>query len=324
MPQPPALLNQICYAIDAGLLAIDRDENIVLWNRWLERRSEYQELHIAGLPFAQAFPAMAGSRVHQAIQAALSQGLSSLVSQSLNRQPFPLFVETNRFDRNPMQQAISVIPLNCEAQRYCLVRIHDVTAAVNREQELQRIAKVLEQHSFQDGLTGIANRRAFDQQFLMEFRRALREEQPLTVVLIDVDHFKAYNDLYGHLAGDECLKRIAQKLRKTLLRPADMVARYGGEEFAALLPHTDRPGAESICRALCQAVLAEGIPHQASATAPHVSISLGSVTLTPTRQLAPDFLLNLADQALYRAKQAGRNQVCVISEAEALQACLAA
>lgn len=323
MSPPPALLNQICYAIDAGLLALDRHENIVLWNRWLERRSEYQGQLIVGQPFAQAFPAMAGGRVHRAIQAALSQGLSSLVSQSLNRQPFPLFVETNRFDQHPMQQAINVVPLSCEGQRYCLVQIHDVTAAVNREHELQRIAKVLEQHSFQDGLTGIANRRAFDQQYLMEFRRALREEQPLTVVLIDVDHFKAYNDLYGHLAGDECLKRIALKLRKTLLRPADMVARYGGEEFAALLPHTDRPGASAICRSLCQEILAERIPHQASITAPHVSISLGTVTLTPTRYLTPDFLLNLADQALYRAKQAGRNQVCVISEAEVLQACQA-
>lgn len=323
MQQPHSLLIQTDCAINVGLLAVDQDGRVVLWNRWLEQHSDLAEQTITGLPFSTVFPSVANSRVHHSIKAALEQGMSSLISQSLNRHPFPLFVQTNRFDRHPMRQAISVMPLSCDQQRYCLVQIHDVTAAVSREQELQRIARELEQHCYQDGLTGIANRRAFDHQYPVEFRRAMREKQPLAVAMADVDYFKAYNDHYGHVAGDECLRRIASTLRRTLHRPADTVARYGGEEFTVLLPQTDRPGATYVGWSLCREILAERIPHQTSTTAPHVSISLGIVSLVPTRVISPEILLNLADQALYHAKQAGRNQAYTINEMEVLDACQA-
>lgn len=316
MPSPD-LLNQICYAINAGLLTIDAEERVVLWNSWLERHSDLTENAIAGQLFTEVFPDLAGGRVHRAIKAALCQGLSSLISQSLNRRPFPLYVETNRFDRHPMHQAISVVSLNCEEQRYCLVQIHDVTAAVDREQQLQRIAEELERYSYQDSLTGIANRRAFDQQYSVEFRRAIREGRPLALAIADVDYFKDYNDYYGHPAGDECLKRIAARLRLTLQRPGDMAARYGGEEFAILMPHTDPPGAATLSNTLCREILAEAIPHQTSAVHSCISISIGVVSLIPRHGTAPELLLTLADMALYRAKQAGRNQVCLIDETEA-------
>ncbi|BBL69839.1 GGDEF domain-containing protein [Methylogaea oryzae] len=317
-PQQSALLAQICYAINAGLLALDRDERVVMWNHWLEQRSDLTEASIIGLPFATAFPSLVGGRAHRAIKSALGQGMASVVSQSLNRHPFPLHVQVNRLSRQPMQQAISVVPLLCEGERYCLVQIQDVTAAVDREQELHRIALELEGHSYQDGLTGLANRRAFDRQFELELRRAVREEQPLAVALADVDYFKAYNDHYGHVAGDDCLRRVAEILSHATRRPLDMAARYGGEEFVFLLPNTDRNGASSIGSTLCREVLAARIPHMASGAAPYITVSVGIVSLVPPRGAGAETFLMLADQALYRAKQGGRNQVCVAGAEESL------
>lgn len=311
MLQAASLPSQICSAINTGLLALDGGERVVLWNRWLAQHSEIEESAILGKPFAEAFPQLANGRVHRAIGAALTQGLASVISQTLNPQPFPLYVYANRVSRQPMQQACNVLPLICGAERYCLVQIQDVTAAVGRERELHRMARDLAEYSYLDGLTGIANRRAFDRQFQTEFRRAVREKRPLSVGMADVDQFKAYNDHCGHLAGDECLKRIAQALRSLLKRPADFVARYGGEEFVFLLPNTDAAGAEQVGRALCRKTLEERIPHPSSSISPFVSLSVGLACLQPVPGATPETLLLSADRALYQAKETGRNQVCM-------------
>jgi diguanylate cyclase (GGDEF)-like protein len=161
-----------------------------------------------------------------------------------------------------------------------------------------------------DGLTGLANRRCFDAQLAEEFRRAGRQGLPVALVLLDVDGFKLFNDRYGHLAGDECLRRICGAVEGVLHRPGDLAARYGGEELAVLLPATDETGALLIAEQLRSAVGALGIPHLDSASGT-VTISAGASVIIPGCDDEPADLIHAADRALYRAKQAGRNRAQV-------------
>jgi diguanylate cyclase (GGDEF)-like protein len=166
----------------------------------------------------------------------------------------------------------------------------------------------LEELSHQDSLTGIANRRAFD--FLLErqFREAKRRSEPFSVALCDVDHFKAYNDHYGHLAGDDCLKQIAAALARACKRPTDVAARFGGEEFALLLPETTGEGALAVVERVRQELAALGIAHAGSLTSSCVTLSAGIASFSPERDIASRDLTVRADAALYRAKQLGRNR----------------
>jgi diguanylate cyclase (GGDEF)-like protein len=159
-----------------------------------------------------------------------------------------------------------------------------------------------------DGLTGLPNRRYFDARLLRAFRYAQREHTPLSIVMVDVDEFKRYNDLYGHVEGDHCLRRVADILRSAALRPEDFVARYGGEEMVMLLPRTEAAGAVAVAEAARLALTELHIPHSAS-TLGIVSISLGVAAWTPGDEDTPEGLLKAADAALYRAKREGKNQV---------------
>jgi diguanylate cyclase (GGDEF)-like protein len=159
-----------------------------------------------------------------------------------------------------------------------------------------------------DGLTGIANRRHFEERYKDEWRRAMREEIPLAVIMIDIDYFKKYNDFYGHIGGDDCLRRVAQTLSRTISRAGDLVARCGGEEFAVLLPNTDNVGAIVVAEALRSAVNQLELEHYGSPSR-LISISLGVAASFPRQGGDSDELLKRADQALYQAKAAGRNNV---------------
>ena len=170
-------------------------------------------------------------------------------------------------------------------------------------QELIRLSSL-------DGLTGIANRRQFDETLLREWRRLGRQGRPLSMLLCDVDYFKQFNDGYGHQVGDECLKAVARTLKDTLRRPADQVARYGGEEFAAILPDTEITGALQVAEAMRSAVEGLNITHRYSKGGSVVTISIGVASTTPLRSGSDSsVLLKRADDALYRAKQAGRNRI---------------
>ncbi|MBC1236233.1 diguanylate cyclase domain-containing protein [Nostoc sp. 2RC] len=168
----------------------------------------------------------------------------------------------------------------------------------------------LEQLVNVDGLTQVANRRCFDTRLQAEWKRLSQEQQPLSLILFDVDKFKSYNDYYGHLGGDDCLLRIAQIVQKTVNRPADLVARYGGEEFAVLLPNTDLAAAITIAENIQQAIHHQAIPHAQSDIKNIVTISLGISCIIPTCDIKPDTLIALADKALYNAKQNGRDRYC--------------
>lgn len=177
--------------------------------------------------------------------------------------------------------------------------------------QLAQANRDLERLSTQDGLTGISNRRYLDQYLAGEFRRARRLGSPLAVILLDLDHFKLYNDSQGHQAGDDCLRRVAQALAGALRRPADLAARYGGEEFAAVLPHTGLQGAAALAESLRRAVRGLDMPHPASPGGGPVSVSLGVAALAP-QDADPASLLARADQALYQSKAQGRDRVTVL------------
>lgn len=183
-----------------------------------------------------------------------------------------------------------------------------VKARVKTHLELKRHRDILEDLSTLDGLTGIPNRRKLDAYLETEWKRAVRESYPLSLIMIDIDHFKLFNDNYGHGQGDECLKKVARELSNTAKRPADFVARYGGEEFVSVLPNTAIKQAGEFAELLRCNIEKLHIPHEFSPSGNRVTISLGSATIIPTVNKSYDFLINSADKALYTAKSNGRNQ----------------
>ncbi len=170
-------------------------------------------------------------------------------------------------------------------------------------------ADLLGRQARSDSLTGIANRREFDRVLELEWRRAIRSRAPLSLLLMDIDHFKSYNDAHGHAAGDACLRQVALAIRGALRRAADLAARYGGEEFACILPATRPAGALALAGAIAGSLRGLGIPHPRRAGAGVVTLSAGVATATPSPRQPPARLLEAADSALYQAKRAGRDRV---------------
>jgi len=185
-----------------------------------------------------------------------------------------------------------------------LVISPDITRQKLAEEELRRL-------SYLDALSGIANRRYFEETIRREWRRAMRHKKPISLIMADIDHFKAFNDTYGHPAGDKCLKEVVTALQNALKRPADMVARYGGEEFAVVLPETDRDGARVVAEMQRLQVEALEIENAHSNVSSQVTISLGVASDMPIQNSTPKTIISAADEALYRAKSAGRNCVSV-------------
>ncbi|WP_271254813.1 diguanylate cyclase domain-containing protein [Pseudanabaena sp. Chao 1811] len=190
------------------------------------------------------------------------------------------------------------------------VTVRDITARKKIELALQESNQKLESLVNIDGLTKVANRRCFDIRLQEEWNRLARKQQLLSLIIFDLDFFKFYNDYYGHLAGDDCLERVAQSISKAIDRAGDLVARYGGEEFVVLLPSTDLDGAISVAQRMQQIVQDLAIPHQQSSVSSIVTISLGIASMMPTIEGQANRLIEQADQALYKAKQQGRDRYC--------------
>lgn len=199
--------------------------------------------------------------------------------------------------------AIDAGPIYDESGRLVAVveTLRDMTAQKQAQDELQRLAT-------RDGLTSVANRRSFDDTLNTEWRRASRESRALSLLMIDVDYFKRYNDSYGHQGGDECLRRVAAAMSGVIKRASDAVARYGGEEFAILLPATEPEGALLVAERIRAAVEALALPHSGSDIAGHVTVSIGVASVPATHSGLPARLVAAADAALYRAKREGRNR----------------
>ncbi|MFW6335000.1 MAG: GGDEF domain-containing protein [Desulfosalsimonas sp.] len=175
--------------------------------------------------------------------------------------------------------------------------------------ELQKHKEILSQMSYVDGLTGIANRRKFNEVIEAEWKRAARSAAPLALIILDLDFFKPYNDNYGHSAGDECLVQVARGLSDAVNRPGDLAARYGGEEFAVLLPETDISGAINVACRIQDNIEALGLVHGFSPVSAVVTASIGAAAMVPDKKLSYNELVEAADQQLYAAKQEGRNRV---------------
>jgi diguanylate cyclase (GGDEF)-like protein/PAS domain S-box-containing protein len=226
-------------------------------------------------------------------------------------------VEARHKSGNCFPAELAISEMHVHGERLFTGILRDISEQVEMRQKMQqayeelREAHVqLEESARTDKLTGLYNRGYFDTAFLNEIMRATRHRIPLSLMLLDADYFKGYNDHYGHLEGDRCLQDIAQILQQTFMRSGEIVARYGGEEFAVILPHCDRQDAMNRAETLLKSIWDRAIPHEKSGVADRVTVSLGVITHLPkTKQpVDPDDLIKAADEMLYDAKAAGRNQ----------------
>lgn len=304
---PVELLLAVLDALPEGLLLLDAGGSIAYWNDWMERMSGLSRDRVRGRLLVELFPGMAAGRVVQAVDWALRRGLPSFLSASLNKMPFPL-----DHAGRPVEQNIHVMPLEVAGgERQCLIRIVDVTTIVEKELLLRRRAQKMKELAMIDSLTGVANRRRFQEALGDEMRRHRRHGLPLSLLMLDVDHFKAYNDTYGHLAGDECLVALSATISTIVHRAGDLFGRLGGEEFAVLLPETDLAGACAVAEDILTTVRDLALPHAASPTAEVVTVSIGVASIPRIEQREVCELIAVADAALYEAKEAGRDRyVC--------------
>jgi diguanylate cyclase (GGDEF)-like protein len=186
-------------------------------------------------------------------------------------------------------------------------RVRRLIHQVRLYAELERANLELDRLSKSDGLTHVANRRHFDEYLQQEWQRMQREQGPLSLILCDIDFFKAYNDTYGHLTGDDCLQKVAAALQRCARRSVDLAARYGGEEFAIILPNTDAEGAEQVAIDIQNEIQDLAIAHRKSKVGEILTVSMGVATIIPKNFIAPQMLIETADQGLYQAKDEGRN-----------------
>lgn len=184
-----------------------------------------------------------------------------------------------------------------------------IQARVRTHIKLHEQNILLEKLAKTDGLTGIANRREYDERIVIESARARRDKMPLALIMLDIDFFKQYNDSYGHGLGDECLRRVAQTIKEIPKRPSDLFARYGGEEFVVLLPGVSKEDAKLIADEIRESIEQLKIEHKSSSISPYLSVSLGVASLYPDNVSSSINLEKAADEALYRAKESGRNRV---------------
>lgn len=186
-----------------------------------------------------------------------------------------------------------------------------VRARVRTQLTIKRQADAMRELTLTDVLTGVANRRSFNEAMDNEWRRCARAEQELAVIMIDIDHFKNYNDAYGHQAGDHCLQQVASAMKHCAGRPPDLLARYGGEEFIILLPAVGSDGAEVVAKRILEEIHSLALPHSASSVSDRVTVSMGVAAVQPSDDNDPEALIRTADALLYRAKETGRNRYCI-------------
>lgn len=311
----PQLFELTMNALQLGVTLLDREGRILLWNDWMARHSSIPAAEAQGQKITELFPALVGSRFEEAIHYAGKSRLPSLLSPALHRSPLPLFHSPlDQQENRRLQQLIHIIPLAAGEAPSILIQVNDVTTSVNRENQLRKLAMELEHINMQDAVTGIGNRRQFDRSLIEEHRRAKRNASSLALLMIDIDHFKQYNDYYGHPQGDVCLRRIAGALQSELKRAGDVAARYGGEEFGIILPGMDEQGAVDFAEEIRLHIAGLEIPHYTSAVIPHLTISIGIAVVLPGQEVPdPNALLVSADAALYEAKNQGRNRAFLFS-----------
>ena len=289
-------LRMIVEGMDEGLMLLGQDGRIQYANPASERCLGYSETELAGRPLAAllAEPAANDYAAYFDRRARPDEGVDARVRgtrEVLLQQP----------DGSLRAMDLSLSPMASGEQLYVAL-LHDITHHKQSENALQRAALA-------DPLTGIANRRQFDACLDKEWQRAMRTARPLSLLVLDVDHFKQYNDLLGHAAGDQCLQAVASTLQAHASRATDLAARYGGEEFVLLLPETPQGGAAKLAESIRADVERLRVPNPRSTTSDFVTVSVGAATFVPTQFDDIRSLFLAADRAMYDAKAAGRNQV---------------
>jgi diguanylate cyclase (GGDEF)-like protein len=303
------LLSIAINLIDAGLIVIDANQAVLLWNAWLVRRSGMSAHRVQDKQLRALFPGIGGTRVEAAIDQALAGSGPFRLPHTSIRAPFPLRA-AGQLDGDYIEQEVTVSPVRDQDGSFkCMIEIRDASAYAAREDQHFRHAEGLRALTYLDGLTGIANRRQFDATLDREIRRAQRNGTELALLLLDIDSFKAYNDYFGHLKGDECLRTVAQTIDAMARRSADVVCRYGGEEFAVILPDSGPQQARVFAESICARVRSLGLPHSPQAAHPSVTVSIGLASCVPGVGGDADELIGTADQALYAAKHGGRDMV---------------
>ncbi len=311
----PMWLEWMLSNVQTGLLLLDAQEHIVFANKWVLKRAAMTIDTLQGRPLLSVFPVLSGSHFERALRTSIRSGFPSLLSQTLHPSPFPLYAdETQRDGKKALRQSIQILPMGPKdaelaGQRFTLVQISDVTPNMLRESLLKAHAEKLSDMTLIDSLTGIGNRRAFDESLVAEMRAAERAGKPMGLVMLDIDYFKQFNDYYGHPAGDTCLRTIAKLLRRVCRRPRDLVARYGGEEMVLVLPETDLNGAVRLAVEILQSVRNLALAHAKSPSPSVLTLSAGVSAFEPSTPQTGTALLQQADDALYAAKRNGRNRL---------------
>lgn len=298
-------LHSIIECLEVGIIIVDREQRIVQWNRWLGTRIGRASEQVVGQALLDILPEIAGTRLERAVGHALRDRMPSLLSPALNGTLLPLYQTVGDRQRDQrMQQLIHVLPLPDAA---CLIQVSDVTATVSRERILRQQAENLRRNSSRDALTGIYNRRKFDELFAVEFAKAQRQQRSLAVIIADIDRFSAYNDLYGREQGDLVLHDVATVLQAATQSAGDIVARYGGEEFALALPGMDEKSARRFAENLRLSISTLKIANESRLASKVLTISLGVAVMVPDSNADTHTLLSSANVALYQAKHEGRN-----------------
>jgi len=312
----PSWMPWVLKSAQIGLIVLDQDGRIAYINDWVLRHARLQRGQCMGQLLSDVFPALRESYYTRALDMALKKGFASLLSNSLHPSPFPLMQSQTGFGATQLlKQSVHILPMGASdiaqvGQRYALIQINDMTQAVNRERLLKAQAAAMHGIARIDALTGIGNRRQFDESLAREFRHAIRAQKPISLVLVDLDHFKWFNDTLGHIRGDDALTLAADAVRSVCHRSRDVAARYGGEELVLILPETPLEGACTVAAELQQRIFDLAIAHPQNLPSQRLTASIGVAGLCPADGALPATLLEFADKALYRAKQTGRNRVC--------------
>ncbi|MBI2423750.1 MAG: diguanylate cyclase [Candidatus Hydrogenedentes bacterium] len=268
------------------------NESIVYFNRSaLQTIGAADELQLLGHSLSTFVHMDDSSRVHQHLNFIERRG----------GRGDPIEARIQRLDNEIVEVEIHAGCIIYEGKVGVQMTFVDISDRKKLERELRRLSE-------EDALTGLANRRTFDKVLVREWCQMIRRQRPISMILLDIDHFKKFNDTYGHQAGDNCLRRVARELARIVRRPGDLVARYGGEEFAVILPDTDRSGAFAVAELMRHAIECLEIVHEKNEDKGVVTISLGVYTVLPARGDSYDVLIQHADDALYRAKSEGRGR----------------
>jgi len=305
------IAEKIWDSIKSGLILIDNEGKVLLWNDWIAQHSGIPTESALNHFLGSLFPEGLAASFKTALRNVLQHKLPIILSNALHRSPLPLYplpVTQHKQDRMP--QSIIITPIvTSEKKHLCLIQVTDATLSIKRERVLKSHSERLGKEASTDSLTGANNRRFFDERFAAEFSRAQRQSAPLSLIMLDIDFFKNYNDSYGHPAGDKVLISVVKALKLQLNRPTDVVARYGGEEFAVILPDSRAEGSQIIAEKLRAAVSNLNIPHRESKVADHITISVGVTTYQHDTDCNAACFFETADRALYSAKHSGRNCV---------------